>query len=808
MSGPKTPGRSPGDAEFEALLRRLQVSHPACGAVTRSPAEEWSYGTVVGNGTQGALAFGRTADEELVLSHEELFLPLYPFCGYLPVRPHVETIRDLVLEGRTAEAQAFLRSLKEEGGFPGYNTTDPFVGACALDLCSTAPGAPAAYLRGVDFETGEAWVAWEDGAGLFHRRFFVSRADDLIVLKLSSPAGSKLDLSIGFRELAYTPPTDPRDRDIRALTVDRCEGTVSGTLLVHRMRFKQRLENQRLHGCGTLARVVATGGATRADGLRLRIEGADELLLLIRTVPDRSDRRLSVDGEAAALMKIEARYEGLLAAHAARHGELQRRCTLRMSEPAEQRRAIEILQAESSVGATRPALVEKAFAAARYGIVSSTGRLPPALQGVWTGTWKPPWSGDYTLNGNVQSMVAGSLPGNHFECMASLLTYMNSMLDDFRDNARELLGCRGFLIPWRSSTHGRTHVLAHKGRHHDFPGVFWYAGAAWFAQFYADYYLYTGDEDFFETRLKPYLLEAVAFYEDILTLERDGRYVICPDSSPENLVGPNLWMAPNPTMTIAAVKQLLRTLLRWADRLGVEPERAARWREMLAKMPPYEVGQNGALKEWCWPGIENCEAHRHASHLYPLYDGVDPEIAADGALREACRTAIDRRMDFRRPDHGGFMAFGFVQMGMAAAHLGDPRLAYECVEYLVNRYWSPAMVSQHNDCDILNMDISGGVQALVLALLLQCPAPEAPDAPWEIRLLPGLPAAWPDGELRGARCRGGFAVDIDWRDGALERVAVTSPRDATCRLVCGGRARTLRLRGNATAEVKWDSREL
>jgi len=775
-------------------MTKLQAAYPECGCVSTAPASKWDFGTVVGNGVQGALAFCRTHDEELVLSHEELFLPLYPFHGYLPVRAHFETIRQMVVDGRATEAQELIRRLKEDSGSPRYNTTNPFVGACSLDLQMTERAEHDAYIRSIDFQTGEALVAWEDATGLYHRRFFVSRAHDLLVVRLTSPGGDRLNLRIGLREIAYEPPTDPKDHDIYQKTIDRCEDTVTENILTHRMLFKRRWETQPVNGCGTVARVICRGGAVQIAGRQLQISHADELLLLIRTVPDRRNEPLSLDAVAAGLMHVPADYDALLAAHAAIHGEIFGRCTLRLSSPDEQRVSGEALQAGSSVGATSPALVEKAFAASRYGIISSTGKLPPALQGVWTGTWKPCWSGDYTLNGNVQSMVAASLCGNHYECLESLMDYLDSLMDDFRDNARELLGFRGPLIPWRSSTHGRTHFLAYKQRHHDFPGIYWFAGAAWFAQLYYDYYLYTGDDAFLETRLKPFLLDAAAFYEDFLTLEQDGEYVLAPDSSPENETVDGVWMAPNATMTIAAIKQLLRTLLHLKGKLQADEAQVARWRQMLGKMPAYRIGGNGALKEWTWPGIENNEHHRHASHLYPLYYGMDPEIAARDDLKEACRVAIDQRMAYRRPENGGFMAFGYTQLGMAAAHLGDTALAYESVEYLVNNYWSPVMVSQHNRDDVpavLNMDISGGLPALVIAMLVQDDLPGETDDGWVIRLLPCLPEAWPAGRLAGVRCRGGFEVDLEWRGGKLVSVNVTSLRGGQCRVEYAGHVAAL-----------------
>ncbi len=130
----------------------------------------------------------------------------------------------------------------------------------------------------------------------------------------------------------------------------------------------------------------------------------------------------------------------------------------------------EELLKSSSPGHLNNTLVEKLCDAARYELISSTGELPPTLQGIWGGTWRPAWSGDFTHNGNVPSAIASGFNTNFIEVMDAYTDYMFSMFDDFKANARDVYGFDGIFCLSRSSSSGKTyHYLV------DYPHMFWYA---------------------------------------------------------------------------------------------------------------------------------------------------------------------------------------------------------------------------------------------------------------------------------------------------------------------------------------------
>jgi hypothetical protein len=149
------------------------------------------------------------------------------------------------------------------------------------------------------------------------------------------------------------------------------------------------------------------------------------------------------------------------------------------------------------------------------------------------------------------------------------------------------------------------------------------------------------------------------------------------------------------------------------------------------------------------------------------------EIAESAELRAAFRKSIEYKLDRHwKNNQRGFMSFGLVQLGQASASLGESELAYHCLKHLVNRFWLNNLASMHNHRSLFNMDISGGMPAVIIKMLV------ASD-PGRIKLLPALPAAWAAGRIDGVLCRGAIEIrSLRW-DGDQVRITLTSVQPQT-----------------------------
>jgi hypothetical protein len=745
---------------------------PERGFISSKQAKTWEEGLISGNGTIGINILSHPLQETVIFSHERLFLPSGP-PTVPPDNSHMLfEIRKLIDRGlyKQATELAFDLSGQEDFMYP-----DPFVPAFDLNIKMKSGGEINNYLRSVDFQTGEATVHWSDSRGIFERRMFVSRSDGLAVLLLTGPKGA-LDF-----ELSINPRKPDDNLDLRTIGrsyqvfeshISDIVKTVNDKSITYRNSFTKAYPGS-IHALEGVAKVVLNNGQLTEGKESIVIKGADRVLVLVDIEMIYNPADSPAQKMKEFMSGLTTDYQTLLKRHANIHGEMFNRMKLDLGGGKDHNLTTEELIEKSTNDNLNISLLEKEFDAGRYNIISSTGELPPNLQGVWGGTYVPGWASDYTHNGNVPSAIASLMMGNMPELMLAYTSYLESVVPYMEINAKRIFNCRGIVLPSRSTTNAYNNALAKK-----FAGGFWVAGAAWAAHFFYDYYLYTGDRAFLVSHALPFMEKAALFFEDYLYEDKNGLYIFSPTQSPENTPGNTDSQGSfNATMDVAAAKELLTNIISASKELRVNKDKIPLWNSMIEKMPPYMINKDGIIKEWLTPKLDNNDAHRHSSQLYPLYDGIPIEIEESKELKEAFKKSIEYKLDKHwRNNQTGFMSFGLVQLGQAATSLGEGELAYECLQHLVNRFWLNNLASMHNHRSLLNMDISGGMPAVLIKMLVS-------SEPGKICLLPALPIKFPKGSIEGVLCRGMVKIkDLSWDQKSI-KVSLLSEKDQKLRIV-------------------------
>ncbi len=735
----------------EPLGYKIDEDIPERGIYSLRSAQRWEEGLLIGNGRMGGVIHGKLGDWTLSLTHERIGIPDHEagpppdLTGILP------EIRRLVRSPeRWRAASLAWDTTKKLSKINNMIWTDPFVNAANLRISLDGENIPKTYRRSLDYTTGLAKIQWTADDTLFVKRSFISRADNVMVLQLATRGDKKLSGSVQLTQGGHG--FYRRLKDIQPPTAE-------GQWLSCRFGFT--LNDG---GYEVLARVI-TDGKHSAEKDAIRFDKAKALTVFLRIQPlkDYGASQLgSIKKELTGFAGQD--FDKMFARHVKIHGGIYNRVSLDLGGDQSQRAmpAEELWELTHKKEMT-PALLERVFYSGRYQILSSTGNWPPNLQGIWAGAGNSPWRGDYTQNGNVPAAIGNMLNGNMPELLLAYTGYLESLMDHHRANARQLYGARGIMLSSRTSLDGYAQHYNHR-----YPHAFWVAGAAWAGGFFYDYYLHTGDKEFLTKHALPWMKEAALFFEDFLVEDNNGMYEFIPGYSPE--VG---GAAMNTTMDVAAARQLLRNLISACNELGIEKANVAKWETMLTKMPKYRIAE-GRLAEWIDPRMRDKLGHRHCSHFLPLWFGLDPEIAGDPKLLAAARKAVRDKAEARCRDKvRGVMSFGTAHIGWAAASLGDGKTVDKILDNLSTVYYYPNFASSCNASPngpaIFNVDISGGLPALMIEMLVQ-------SRPGEITLLSARPESLPHGTLKGALCRGQVTIEeLKWSPNNV-KVRLRSPK--------------------------------
>ena len=748
------------------------------------PAVEWTEALPIGNGTLGAMVFGRVDSELIQLNEATLW-------SGGPVQKNVnpDAFKNLAL---------IREALTNEDFEKAYNLTKNMQGAYSesfmplgdLILTQDFGGQkPDLYHRSLDLQTGLAVTNFSVSGVNYKREIFASAPAQCIVIKLSADQLKKLSLTIDASSLLRNQKTiqnqslvlngkAPSHSDPNYIDYNKEPVVYEDATGCRGMRFE------------LIIKPIIKDGEVSSDGNKLVIKNASEVLLFVSAAtsfngfdkcPDSQGKDEHKLAESPIKKVVGKKYDSLLKEHIADFQHFFNRVSLQLNQKETNKSNLptDTRLEEYAKGEKDAGLEALFFQYGRYLLISSsrTHNTPANLQGIWNNKLRAPWSSNYTTNINLQMNYWPVESGSLSELFFPLDEFIKNVSVTGAETAKSYYHANGWVLHHNSDIWATTNPVGDLGKG-DPMWANWYMGANWLSRHLWEHYQYTGDVAYLK-KVYPIIKGAAEFSLDWLQKDKNGYLVTMPSTSPENKYfydgkkGGVVTTAS--TMDIGIIKDLFENTIEASKVLNTDLEFRQTVSQAADKLLPFQIGSKGQLQEWYKDFEDEDPHHRHTSHLYALHPANLISPLKTPELAEAAKKTLELRGD----DGTGWSLAWKVNMW---ARLLDGNHAYKLFKNQLRLTKdNDPKYSRHGGCypnlfdahPPFQIDGNFAGTAGVIEMLMQSQNKE-------IHLLPALPDAWTDGEIKGITAKGNFTVAIKWEGGKMTQAAILSNNGGKC----------------------------